>query len=281
MSFQLTLLLTCLALLAFAGNSLLSRAAFTLTTIDAASFTLFRLMAGAITLWLLLRLSNGVSSLRGSWAGSICLFSYAILFSFAYLHLNTATGALLLFASVQLTMLLQSFRRRESIRLWQWLGVLLTLAGLLFLLLPGATAPSLSGTFLMLAAGIAWGSYSLLGQQAGPALAVTAGNFVRSIPLALFTLLFFVKSISWDLTGLLLAVISGAITSGLGYAVWYKVLPALSALQAASVQLAVPVLAALLAVILLNEAVSTRLLLAGILVLTGLSLVLLRPRRQS
>lgn len=274
------LFLTILALLAFAGNSLLSRAAFTLTSIDANSFTLVRLMAGAFTLTALLWWEQRKVIIGGSWSGALCLFGYAILFSYAYLQLDTASGALILFAAVQLTMLIYSFRKGELVGGKQWLGAALALIGMVYLLLPGAAAPSPKAAILMVCAGIAWGIYSLLGRTAGPALPVTAGNFMRSIP---FAVLFWVVGWStskWDILGLMLAIISGAVTSGIGYAIWYRVLPVLSAMQAASIQLAVPVVAALLAVILLAEPLNNRLLIAGFVVTIGLSLVLFCGHRR-
>lgn len=274
------LIFTLLALLAFAGNSLLSRAAFTLTSIDANSFTLLRLTAGALMLLALVWWERRKRVLAGSWAGAFSLFGYAMLFSYAYLQLDTATGALILFAAVQLTMLCQSFRQGEMISALQWSGALLALVGMLYLLLPGATTPAPGAALLMIGAGIAWGIYSLLGRSSGPALQVTAGNFVRSIPLALLALLPGWQVVQWDPAGMSLAVLSGAVTSGIGYAIWYRVLPALSAMQAASVQLAVPIVAALLAVLLLAEPLHSRLLIAGGAVTAGLSLVLFCGRRS-
>lgn len=273
-------LLTSLSLLAFAGNSLLSRAAFTLTAIDANSFTLLRLLAGALVLYLLWKRQSDAAAVGGNWPAAICLFGYAILFSYAYLQLNTATGALLLFAAVQLTMLSQSLWRREPISMLQWFGAVMALGGMLYLLLPGATAPQLAPALLMMGAGIAWGIYSLLGRQGAGALATTAGNFVRASPLALLPFVLTGFAWQWDWTGALLAIVSGAITSGLGYAIWYQVLPKLSAMQAASVQLAVPVVAAILAVVILAEPLQQRLVLSGTLVLLGLGLVLLCGRRR-
>ncbi|KRS21825.1 membrane protein [Alishewanella sp. WH16-1] len=280
LTFWRILILTALSILAFAGNSLLSRAAFTLTEIDANSFTLVRLTAGALTLLFLVWWEQRQLRVAGSWLGALSLFGYAILFSYAYLQLDTATGALILFAAVQLTMLLYSVRQREQVTRWQWLGALMALSGMVYLLLPGAAAPSAGAGLLMIGAGMAWGLYSLLGRTGGPALLVTAGNFVRSVPLASVITLLGWQYWQWDLSGVLLAVASGALTSGIGYAIWYRVLPALSAMQAASVQLAVPVVAALLAVILLAEPMHSRLLVAGGLVLSGLGLVLLCAHRN-
>ena len=210
LTFWRILILTALSILAFAGNSLLSRAAFTLTEIDANSFTLVRLTAGALTLLFLVWWEQRQLGIAGSWPGALSLFGYAILFSYAYLQLDTATGALILFAAVQLTMLLYSVRQREQVTRWQWLGALMALSGMVYLLLPGAAAPSAGAGVLMIGAGMAWGLYSLLGRTGGPALLVTAGNFVRSVPLASVITLLGWQYWQWDLSGVLLAVASGA-----------------------------------------------------------------------
>ncbi|WP_445427935.1 DMT family transporter [Alishewanella sp. HL-SH05] len=271
--------LTVLALLAFAGNSLLNRAAFSHTSIDATSFTLVRIISAALLLYLLLRVRRPLRQPAGSWLGAGYLFAYAAFFSFAYVQLDTATGALLLFGAVQLTMLALGVKQLTQVSGWQWAGAGLALAGIGWLLLPGASAPEPLSAFFMLCAGAAWGLYSLLGQRAGDAAANTAGNFLRASPLALGLCVIFWPNLQWDPYGVLLALISGAITSGLGYYIWYRVLPALSALQAASVQLAVPVLAAILGIVLLNEPLTLRLVIAAAVVLCGLGLVLLSNNR--
>lgn len=273
------LLLTCLAMLAFAGNSLLCRLALRETDIDAASFTAIRLLCGAVTLWVLLQLRQTKQPMAGNWPGALALFTYAAAFSFAYLQLNTGIGALLLFGAVQLSMLLWGLLRGERLGTAASLGTALATAGLLALLLPGASAPPLLAALLMLLAGVAWGAYSLLGRGLGDPLAVTAGNFLRAAPLAIVLALALLPQLDWDGPGLLYALLSGALTSGVGYAIWYSALPGLRASQAATVQLSVPILAALGGSLLLNEALSLRLMLSAAAVLGGIALVLSAKQR--
>ena len=275
-----TLLLTALAMLAFAGNSLLCRLALRETAIDAASFTSLRLLAGALTLWLLLRLRPGHAALAGNWFAATALFAYAAAFSFAYLSLDAGVGALLLFGAVQLSMIVWGLYRGERFRLMAGSGLLLALGGLIALLLPGATAPALGGALLMLLAGVAWGVYSLLGRGVGDPLAATAGNFLRAVPLALLVSALLLGRADWDGPGLVYALLSGALTSGIGYAIWYTALRGLQAFQAATVQLSVPILAALAGSLLLGEALSLRLLLSAAAVLGGIALVLGAKQRR-
>ncbi|GAB3470057.1 EamA family transporter [Azotobacter salinestris] len=272
-----TLLLTTLAMLAFAGNSLLCRLALRDTGIDAASFTGMRILAGALTLWLLLR-TRQQGRAGGSWSGAVALFVYAAGFSFAYLQLDAGVGALLLFGAVQLGMLLYGLSHGERLGPWASFGLLLALAGLVALLLPGADAPEPGSAALMLLAGLAWAVYSLLGRGSADPLAATAGNFIRAIPLALLLGLLLVAQSRPDPLGLVYALLSGALTSGLGYAVWYSALRGLGALQAATVQLSVPILTALAGALLLGEALSLRLSLAALAVLGGIALVLSAER---
>lgn len=269
-----TLLLTALAMLAFAGNSLLCRLALRETEIDAASFTAVRLTSGALMLAVLLRLRSVSRPMAGSWPGALALFTYAAAFSFAYLHLDTGVGALLLFGAVQLSMLLWGLWRGERLPALATFGTLLAGGGLLFLLLPGASAPPLSAALLMLLAGSAWGAYSLLGRGQGDPLAVTAGNFLRATALGLLLAVPLFAQLQSDAAGLFYAVLSGALTSGIGYAIWYSALPGLRASQAATVQLSVPILAALAGSLVLGEALSFRLMLSAVAVLGGIALVL-------
>lgn len=274
--------LTALALLAFAGNSLLARVALRDTPIDAASFTAIRIASGALALWLIVRLRCPDSGARaGSWASAAALFAYAAAFSFAYLSLTAATGALLLFGAVQVTMIGAALARGERLRPVQLAGVFVAFGGLVALLLPGLTAPPLLGAVLMIAAGIAWGVYSLRGRAAGDPTRVTAGNFLRATPMALALAVAALPWASIDPRGALLALASGALTSGVGYAIWYAALPALSATRAATLQLSVPVITALGAVLLLSEPLTLRLLLCGLAVLGGIALVVLRPAGRS
>ncbi len=281
-----TALLTALALAAFAGNSLLCRAALRDTPIDAASFTAIRIASGAIALWLIVRFRASPQAPAGSWPSALALFAYAAAFSFAYLSLTAATGALLLFGAVQATMIGAGLARGERLTAPQWLGVLVAATGLVGLLLPGLTAPPLGGALLMIVAGIAWGVYSLRGRaHAAAAIDPTvanAGNFARATPMAIFllgiALLRPAKAVHFDYTGAGFALASGAITSGLGYAIWYAALKGLKATSAATVQLSVPVLTAMAGVILLAEPLTLRVAIASVAVLGGIALVVFRRR---
>ncbi|CAD5376880.1 DMT family transporter [Pseudomonas sp. OF001] len=269
-------LLVALAMLAFAANSLLCRIALRDGHIDAASFTALRLASGALALWLIVRLRAGAASpLAGNWPSALALFAYAAGFSWAYLQLSAATGALLLFGAVQASMILWGLCRGERLTAGQGCGLLLAGAGLAVLLLPGASAPAALPALAMLLAGVAWGVYSLRGRGAGDATGSTAGNFLRCLPLALLLGLAGLPWAHLDGAGVFYALLSGALASGCGYALWYAVLPALRATQAATVQLSVPLITALLGVLLLGEPFGTRLLLAAALLLGGVAWVLL------
>ena len=275
-----TLLLTALAMLAFAGNSILCRIALRDTAIDPASFTGLRMVAGALTLWLLLRFDRTDQPLGGDWINAAALFIYAACFSFAYIDLDAGAGALLLFGAVQLSMLAWGLLRGERFSAGQLVGLLLAVTGLVILLLPGSSTPPLGGALLMLLSGVAWGVYSLRGRGAATPLAATAGNFLRAVTLAALLCLLLLDQQTWDWPGVVYALLSGALTSGVGYAIWYAALPGLAAIQAASVQLSVPLLAAVAGAVLLGEAVTTTLLLAGAAILGGIALVLsIRHRR--
>jgi drug/metabolite transporter (DMT)-like permease len=270
------LVLTLLALTAFAGNSLLCRVALKRSEIDPASFTSVRIVSGALTLWLLVRLRTGPSASLGNWPSALALFAYAAAFSFSYVTLTAATGALLLFGAVQATMIGYGLWAGERLHGRQIIGLVVALAGLVGLLLPGLSAPPLQGSALMLAAGIAWGVYTLRAKGSGDPLRVTAGNFIRAVVptacLSLATLPWF----SFDGLGLVCAVASGALASGVGYAIWYSALPGLKVTTAATAQLSVPVIAAAGGIVLLGEPLSLRLVLASAAVLGGIALVVLR-----
>jgi len=287
-----TALLTATALLAFAGNSLLCRIALRETAIDAATFTSVRLVSGALMLALLVawRGRGQAGALRpwqaGDWPSALALFVYAAGFSFAYVSLSAATGALLLFGVVQTSMIGWGLWRGERLRWLQWGGLAAASAGLVWLLLPGLATPSLAAGLLMAAAGIAWAVYTLRGRSAGPKVgeptAVTAGNFLRAAPLALALSAALGalgwSAARWDTAGLLLALASGALASGLGYAVWYTALRGLTATRAAILQLTVPAIATAGGVLLLGEPVTPTLLGASLAVLGGVLLVILaRP----
>ncbi len=274
-----TLLLTALAMLAFAGNSLLCRLALRDGDIDAASFTSLRIVSGALTLWLLVHLRRSDAPSAGSWPAAAALFAYAAAFSFAYNSLDAGMGALLLFGSVQISMLLWGFYRGERLSRLSTAGLMIALAGLLALLLPGASAPATGGALLMVLAGAAWGAYSLLGRGVADPMAATAGNFLRAIPMALAVSLLLLDRATWNHSGAVYALLSGAVTSGIGYFIWYAALAGLKSFQAASVQLSVPIIAALAGVVLLDETLSLRLVLSSLAVLGGIALILCARQR--
>jgi drug/metabolite transporter (DMT)-like permease len=269
---------TILALTAFAANSVLCRAALGDGAIDAASFSALRLFAAALTLSLLVMFRSGGTQRTGSWRSATCLVVYAVPFSFAYESLATGTGALILFGSVQATMLIAAMRAGERPTWLQGLGLLTASVGLVYLMLPGVSAPDPLGSALMAVAGLGWGFYSLQGRTATDPLGETAGNFVRSVPMVALVGAARLGAMQIESTGVALAVTSGALASGLGYAMWYAALPGLTATAAATVQLSVPVLAALAGVLLMAEAVTPRLVIASLLILGGVALALLKRR---
>ncbi|MBB67764.1 MAG: EamA family transporter, partial [Rickettsiales bacterium] len=244
--------LVCIAMLAFAANSLLCRMALANTDIDPGLFTTIRLASGALCLALLVaftarRSSKNTSPIaaikqQASIAGALSLFVYAIAFSYAYISMSTGTGALLLFGAVQLTMISVGLLKGERFATFQWLGFLLAFAGLVILLLPGASAPPLFSALLMISAGIAWGFYSLLGKKSNAPLLLTAGNFLYAtlLSLPLIVWLWVTDTWQWSNDGVLFALASGIVASGCGYAIWYKALPLIQSTTAATVQLSVP-----------------------------------------
>ena len=274
--FRRIALLTVLAMLAFAGNSILCRLALTSTTIDAASFTAIRLVSGALILVVILRARGVGPTSGGSWPMAAMLSAYAAFFSFAYRDLSAATGALLLFGAVQFTMTGYGLWQGERFHGLRLIGLLVAAAGLVGLLLPGLAAPPIGAAIMMLAAGAAWGVYSLLGRSAGEPIAATGGNFLRSVPFAAVLILSTFGRVDSDLTGASYAVLSGAVTSGLGYVLWYAALPALGATSAATIQLSVPAIAAIGGAMLLAEPVTPRPLLASAAILGGIALVINR-----
>lgn len=276
-----TAALTAVALLAFAANSLLCREALGRGRIDAATFTSTRVLAGAIALGLLQLpawRTNGRPT--ANWPMVASLLGYMLCFSFAYLSLAAGTGALILFGAVQLTMFAVALRAGEPFRGWSWLGLALAIGGLVYLVSPGVTAPDPVGALSMACAGVAWGSYSLLGRRAGAPLAATAANFVWAAPFAVGANLLLAAELHVTTTGLALAAASGALASGLGYFVWYAALATLPAMRAATVQLAVPVLTAFGGVALLGERLTGRLALASLATLGGVAIVLAQRARR-
>ena len=272
---------TALALLAFAGNSLLCRLALKNTSIDAASFTSVRMLSAAVVLGVILLVTRKSRPQLGDWPSAAALFAYAAAFSLAYINLAAGTGALLLFGSVQMTMIGVGLVRGERLNAIQLTGLAMALGGLVGLVLPGLSAPPVVSAAFMIGAGIAWGIYSLRGRGAVDPLAVTAGNFFRTLPMTAVFSLFMFNNAKWDMAGIGYATASGAITSGIGYAIWYSVLPNLKAAQAASLQLSVPVIAAVAAIVLLGEQPSLRLVLASVAILFGIGLVIYQRRKTT
>lgn len=275
-------MLTALAMLAFAGNSLLCRLALKGTQIDAASFTLVRIAAAALVLSVIL-LARGGGALQdfrhaGSWASALALIGYAAAFSFAYVRLAAGTGALLLFGAVQATMIGYGIAIGERLAAMQWLGLSLALAGLVWLVLPGLAAPDPVSSALMIVAGIGWGVYSLRGRGQADPVAATAGNFVRALPFAAALSAAAFAHARFDAAGFAYAAASGALTSGLGYVIWYAALKGLKPAIAATVQLSVPVITAAGGVLLLGETLGARLVASSVAILGGIALVVLSKR---
>jgi drug/metabolite transporter (DMT)-like permease len=286
-----TTLLSALALIAFAGNSVLCRLALSNGSIDPASFTGIRLASGAIMLLLLVwgigllkaRHAAAQQSVKKranlSWMAALMLFAYAVLFSFAYTTLATGVGALILFGSVQISMVCISLVQGNRLKLFEWLGLLIACAGLVYLVLPELSEPSIMGFIMMAMAGMAWSMYTILGQGSQNPLNDTSSNFIRSLPLAIILLLIYAGQLSATPSAWLLAISSGAITSGLGYAIWYAALRDLTTSQAGVMQLLVPVIAALGGVVFANELLSERLIISSMLTLGGILIVLLAKKR--
>jgi len=290
-------------MIAFASNSLLCRLALKHTTIDAATFTFIRILSGAVALWLILELRTRLRTEKttsllydgasgsprvtrhlplksGNWLSALALFVYAAAFSFAYVDLSVGTGALLLFGAVQASMIIWGFRKGERLDAIQVVGFVAAVIGLVVLVFPGLSAPPLIASILMLTAGVAWGVYSLRGKGVQNPASVTTGNFVRAVPFSAVVWIIFIPWTHVDSAGVSYAVISGAIASGLGYVIWYSVLPSLKAATAATVQLSVPVLAATGGILLLGEPLTLRYLLASVAILGGIALVVLEKNRD-
>jgi len=272
-------LITLLSLLAFAANSVITRFALEETSIDEASFIMVRVISGALFLWLFLFFQKNKSSRpAGTWLAALSLFIYAVSFTYGYGMIAAGTGALLLFGSVQVTMTIIGYKEGERLNFWQISGFALAILGLIILMLPGLAAPSFIGASLMCISGIAWGVYTLQGRGSSHPTAATAGNFIKASPMALI-LWFTVTLLNSDTInligdGLFYALLSGVVTSAIGYIIWYSVLPELKATQAAIVQLIVPILVTIVGILLLNEPITLRIILASLAILTGTALVL-------
>ena len=272
-----TIVLTSLALIAFAANSVLCRLALGNEAIDAASFTIMRLLSGTIVLLLIVATTrnSAADATKGSWGASFMLFLYAATFSYAYVSLDTGTGALILFGSVQITMILLSLISGTRLHLTEWAGVAITFTGFVYLILPGVTTPSTTGFALMTVSGIAWGIYTLKGRRSKNPLLDTAYNFLRTTPLVIILAIIAMNTLNYSTEGIVLALLSGGITSGIGYTIWYIALGGLTSTQAAVLQLSVPLIAALGGVIFVSEAITFRLMISATLVLGGILIVVL------
>jgi len=267
------LFLTLLALIAFAANSILCRLALYDGLMDAGSFTAFRLISGAVMLGFIFsfrkqRQTNLQSS--GSWMAATLLFIYA------YIALDIATGALILFAAGQITLILAALFMGSRLSFLEWMGLLLAFAGFVYLMLPSASTPSWVGFVLMSISGVAWGFYTLMGKSSSQPLADTTSNFIRSLPMVVLLLLFSFEYTHFDAQSLLYAVLSGAIASGVGYTIWYMALEKLQTVHAAVVQLLVPVLAALGGMMLLSEPITVQFIISSMIILSGILLVILQ-----
>jgi drug/metabolite transporter (DMT)-like permease len=268
-------LLTAFTLVAFAANSILCRMALGAHLIDPVSFSTLRLLSGAIVLVPLSRLagkSRAAKRSPGSWTSGLALFVYALAFSLAYISLQAGIGALILFGAVQATMIGVGIVSGEQPHASEWLGLFTALGGLVYLVAPGVTSPDPLGALLMSISGIAWGAYSLRGKGALAPVSSTAGNFVRALPMAAVASVFALSSVDAHAAGVILAVISGSVTSGLGYVLWYRALRGLTTAQAAIVQLLVPILAGFGGIVFLGERPSVRLAIASALILGGVAM---------
>ena len=277
-SFIKTIIYTTLALVAFAANSVICRLALKDAAIDPGMFTSIRLLSGAVVLMTLVFLTKGKrdEGSKGSWRSAAMLFMYAAAFSYAYVSLETGTGALIIFGVVQITMIASSLISGYRMNNLEWLGILLALAGFLYLLLPGASAPSLSGFILMALSGIGWGIYSLRGKNSKDPLSDTAYNFLRSLPFLILLLYFLAQERNYSTKGILLALLSGIVTSGIGYTIWYTALKGLSSVQASVLQLLVPVLAAIGGIFFIGELISLRLMASSLMILGGILLLIIK-----
>ena len=278
---MVVVILTIFTLVAFAANSLLCRMALGGSLIDPVSFTTVRLVSGALALLLISRWVNESESTwktEGSWSSGLALFAYAVAFSLAYVTLDTGMGALILFGSVQVTMIAWPLKSGETLGAAQWVGLAAAIGGLVYLVLPGISAPDPLGALLMGISGIAWGAYSIRGRGVAAPVAMTAGNFARSAPMTVLVSAVALAGVDLRLPGVLLALLSGVVTSGLGYVLWYKALRGLTTTQASVVQLLVPVIAAFGGAVFLSEQVSPRLMAASALILGGVAVAVLQRK---
>jgi len=303
-----TSLLTALALIAFAANSVLCRLALASGAIDASSFTIIRMLSGAMALVIIFaikrcfqpsnlgEIKNGLAGkvhrkkntitvtvkalfTKGGWLASVALFSYAITFSYAYISVGTGAGALILFGSVQITMVLLSIRSGVRLHSMEWLGLIIAFLGFIYLLLPSISTPSLKGSILMTIAGISWAIYTVKGANSTDPLMDTTANFLRTTPVVIVLLLFTLPTLNYSTEGVLLALLSGAVTSGVGYTIWYIALRRISSIQAAVWQLSVPVIAAIGGAYFVAEAITSRMMISAAIILGGIFIVTLAKKQ--
>jgi drug/metabolite transporter (DMT)-like permease len=279
---QRTIITTTVALFAFAANSLLCRMALSSQSIDAASFATIRLLSGALTLIIILlaRRRTGQRNIKGRWTSALMLFTYAASFSFAYLSIESGTGTLILFGSVQITMILIDYLMGNRLRFGEWFGLFCAFGGFIVLVLPGVNAPPLSAFLMMAIAGCAWGSYTLMGRLSDDSLADTTGNFVKSLPFVALLFLFEMANAEISSYGFFLAFISGSLATSGAYVLWYLALSGLTTVQAAAMQLLVPVIAAFGGTLFLSEVITGRLIMSSLMVLGGILIVLLARERK-
>ncbi len=277
-----TTVLTIFSLIAFAGNSVLCRLALGENQLDAASFTIIRLLSGIVMLLLISQANGSRSSLTQqiNWLSSGALFLYAVTFSYAYLSLDTGTGALILFGAVQITMILASSLLGKKLYWAEWLGVAIAFLGFVYLVLPGITTPSFQGFILMTLAGGSWGIYTLQGKNSRQPIADSATNFLYTLPFVLTLLIIELPNSELSQPGIILAILSGAIASGVGYTSWYMAVRNLATVKASVVQLLVPILAALGGILFAGEVISLRLIISSLLILGGIILVLFGQNLQ-
>ncbi len=278
-----TIAYTCFSLIAFAGNSILCRLALGENKLDAASFTIIRLLSGIVMLFLMSKIFNvkNSSTTKRNYISSCVLFLYAVTFSYAYISLDTGTGALILFGAVQITMILASLTFGNRLQVSEWMGIVTAFSGFVYLVKPSLTTPSLTGFILMTISGMAWGIYTLRGKGSKQPIHDSASNFLYTFPFILALLIIEFKNTNLSQQGIILALVSGAITSGVGYTVWYMAVRRLSTMQASVVQLLVPIIAATGGVIFANEVISMRLILSSIMIFGGIVFVLFKSNKNN
>ncbi len=276
-----TVCLTAITLVAFAANSVLCRLALAAGSVDPTSFASMRIAAGAATLWVVSAIFRRKARPAGSWISASMLALYAFAFSYAYVGLSVGTGALVLMGAVQTTMIIAGIRAGEQVSPVRWLGMILALAGIVYLVSPGIAGPPPVASALMALAGVAWGIYSLRGRRVADPITATTDNFIRAVPIAFVLTIARIGEFHLSTQGVLLAILSGSVTSGLGYVLWYAALRGLTATRAAVVQLAVPVITALGGVAFLSEAITSRLVIASLAVIGGVGLAVAGKTRRN